>query len=83
MLEIKRPRGVWFAYTVGSTGGVGQSGPKLQSGYGSGLSFTARRSMRPFIYRCPDTGPRQRFTAEQIHDDDDTYETIACLACKR
>ncbi len=40
--------------------------------------------MPPFIYRCPNTGYRvQGFTAEEVSEDTDTYQTITCLMCQR
>lgn len=40
--------------------------------------------MAAFIYRCPNTGLRiQALTAEEIIDDEDTYETVTCLMCRQ
>ncbi len=41
-------------------------------------------SMPPFMYRCPNTGYRvQGFSAEEISDGADVYETVTCLVCKQ
>ena len=35
-----------------------------------------------FLYRCPNTGQTvQGWSAEEIIDDENAYETAACLAC--
>jgi hypothetical protein len=39
--------------------------------------------MTTFLYRCPTTGYKVRgFSPEQISDDD-SYEAVTCLVCKR
>jgi hypothetical protein len=39
--------------------------------------------MRPFLYRCPNTGQTvQGFTAEETPDEY-AYEAITCLACRQ
>jgi hypothetical protein len=39
--------------------------------------------MPTFLYRCPITGFRvQGYTPEQTSDDD-AYEALTCIACKR
>ncbi len=39
-------------------------------------------TMMGFIYRCPNTGQVvQGWSAEEISDDKQTYETVICLAC--
>jgi hypothetical protein len=36
------------------------------------------------MYRCPNTGYRvQGFSAEEISDGADVYETVTCLVCKQ
>jgi hypothetical protein len=43
-----------------------------------------RRRMAPFLYRCPYTGFRvQGYSADDDPDNDDTYESVKCLACGR
>ena len=38
--------------------------------------------MAPFLYRCPNTGRQvQAWAADDPTEDDDAYETVACLAC--
>ncbi len=40
--------------------------------------------MPPFLYRCPNTGKTvQGFSAEDVSDEPDTYETVTCLACRQ
>ena len=40
--------------------------------------------MGAFLLRCPNTGQHvQGWSAEEIHADDDRYESIACAACQR
>jgi hypothetical protein len=35
-----------------------------------------------FLYRCPSTGQTaQGWSAEEINDDENAYESVACLAC--
>ena len=35
-----------------------------------------------FLYRCPATGQTvQGWSAEEVTDDDTTYESVACVAC--
>ena len=35
-----------------------------------------------FLYRCPSTGRTvQGWSAEEINDDENAYESVACLAC--
>ena len=37
-----------------------------------------------FFYRCPNTNHQvQGFTAEEVSDDPNTYESLTCLACQR
>ena len=41
-------------------------------------------TMRPFIYRCPNTGRRiQALAAEEITDDEDMYEPVTCVMCQQ
>jgi hypothetical protein len=38
--------------------------------------------MAPFLYRCPNTGRQvQSWVADDPAEDDDTYQTVTCLAC--
>jgi hypothetical protein len=40
--------------------------------------------MAPFLYRCPKTGQLvQGWSAEEIPADDDSYESVTCLACSQ
>ena len=40
--------------------------------------------MRPFIYRCPNTGLRiQALAAEEITEHEDTYEPVTCVMCQQ
>jgi hypothetical protein len=41
--------------------------------------------MAAFLYRCPTTGLNvQGWFADEVGDDDDTtYETMTCLACRQ
>ena len=40
--------------------------------------------MAPFIYRCPNTGFRiQASAAEEITEDEDTYEPVTCVMCQQ
>ena len=40
--------------------------------------------MRPFIYRCPNTGLRiQALGAEEITEDEDTFEPMTCIMCRQ
>jgi hypothetical protein len=40
--------------------------------------------MLPFTYSCPNTGYRvQGFTAEEVSDKKDTYESVLCVMCQR
>ena len=35
-----------------------------------------------FLYRCPNTGRTvQGWSAEEINDDENAFEPVACLAC--
>ena len=35
-----------------------------------------------FLYRCPSTGRTvQGWSAEEINDDENAYESVACLVC--
>ena len=39
-------------------------------------------AMAPFLYRCPNTSRTvQGWSAEEINDDENAYESVACLAC--
>jgi len=39
---------------------------------------------RTFLYPCPTTGQTvQGWSAEEVIDDDDAYESVACLACTK
>jgi hypothetical protein len=39
--------------------------------------------MVPFLYRCPNTGKSvQSFSAEEV-EDDNTYTSVTCLACRQ
>jgi hypothetical protein len=41
-------------------------------------------AMPAFIFRCPNTGKNvQGFTAEDVSDDADAYQTLTCLACRQ
>jgi hypothetical protein len=42
-------------------------------------------SMAPFLYRCPNTGLNVQgwFADNASEEDEDTYETVTCLACTR
>ena len=48
-------------------------------------SATAPRPMpRTFLYRCPNTGQNvQGWSADEVTDDDDTYQSFQCIACTR
>ena len=36
------------------------------------------------LYRCPNTGRTvQGWSAEEVTDDDDTYQSFPCIACTR
>jgi hypothetical protein len=38
--------------------------------------------MRPFLYRCPNTGQKvQTWAADDPEDDDQSYVQMSCLAC--
>jgi len=40
--------------------------------------------MPTFLFRCPNTSQNvQGFTAEEVSDDPDAYESVTCLACRR
>jgi hypothetical protein len=40
--------------------------------------------MPPFVYRCPNTGLNvQGFSAEEVLADDESFETLTCLACRQ
>ena len=42
-----------------------------------------RRTMAPFLYRCPATGMNvQAWSADEV-DDEETYVTMTCLACRQ
>ena len=39
---------------------------------------------RTFLYRCPNTGQNvQGWSADEVTDDDDTYQSFQCIACTR
>jgi hypothetical protein len=41
-------------------------------------------AMPPFVYRCPNTGLNvQGFSAEEVPADDESFETLTCLACRQ
>jgi hypothetical protein len=38
--------------------------------------------MRPFLYRCPNTGQKvQTWADDDPEDDDQSYVQVSCLAC--
>ena len=37
---------------------------------------------RTFLYRCPNT-ERAGWSADEVTDDDDTYQSFPCIACTR
>ncbi len=40
--------------------------------------------MATFLYRCPNTGFRvQGYSPNQTSDDDNSYEAVTCVMCKR
>ena len=40
------------------------------------------RMSRTFLYRCPNTGRTvQGWSAEEVTDDENAYEAVACLIC--
>jgi hypothetical protein len=40
--------------------------------------------MPTFVYRCPNTGLNvQGFSAEEVPADDESFETLTCLACRQ
>ena len=40
--------------------------------------------MPPFMYRCPNTRHLvQAYTAEEVTEDTNTFESVTCLACRR
>ena len=40
--------------------------------------------MPAFLYRCPNTGrTAQGWSADEVTDDDDTYQSFACTFCTR
>jgi hypothetical protein len=39
--------------------------------------------MPTFLYRCPNTGFRVQGYAPEQTSDDDVYEVLTCIACKR
>jgi hypothetical protein len=41
--------------------------------------------MATVIYQCPTTGQKVQtwFSDDGSEDDDDTYETVTCMACQR
>lgn len=40
------------------------------------------RMATTFLYRCPNTDRTvQGWSAEEVTDDENAYETVACLAC--
>jgi hypothetical protein len=37
-----------------------------------------------FLYRCPNTGQNlQGWSADEVTDEDDTYQSFRCMACTR
>ena len=43
-----------------------------------------RPMSRTFLYRCPNTGQNvQGWSADEVTDDDDTYQSVECVACTR
>ena len=39
---------------------------------------------RTFLYRCPNTSQNvQGWSADEVTDDDDTYQSFECIACTR
>jgi len=39
---------------------------------------------RTFLYRCPNTGQNvQGWSADEVTDDDETYQSFQCMACTR
>ena len=39
---------------------------------------------RTFLYRCPNTGRNvQGWSAEEVTDEDDSYQSFQCIACTR
>jgi hypothetical protein len=45
---------------------------------------TVSRMARTFLYRCPNTGQNvQGWSADEVADDDDTYESFQSVACTR
>ena len=37
-----------------------------------------------FLYRCPNTGQNvQGWSADEVTDDDNSYQSFLCLACTR
>ena len=39
---------------------------------------------RTFLYRCPNTGQNvQGWSADEVTDEDDTYQSFQCIACTR
>jgi len=41
-----------------------------------------RWCMAPFVFRCPTTGRQvQGWTADDPTEDDDSYQSVTCLAC--
>jgi len=39
---------------------------------------------RTFLYRCPNTGQNvQGWSADEVTDDDDAYQSVPCIACTR
>ena len=40
--------------------------------------------MAGFLYRCPNTGQLvQGWSAEDVQNSEDSYESVTCLACSR
>jgi hypothetical protein len=40
--------------------------------------------MAPFLFRCPNTGQNvQGWSADEVTDEDDTYQSFQCIACTR
>ena len=65
--------------------GRSQLRPGRPSGWGFSFLLCYFRPMpRTFLYRCPNTGQNvQGWSADEVTDKDDTYQSFQCVACTR
>ena len=71
---------------LGPSAALGARAPVGGKTAGAANSFvaTVTRMARTFLYRCPNTGQNvQGWSADELTDDDDTYQSFECTACTR